>query len=160
MGIPKEALDLENQNVGRGGKPTLWAAYEILRERWRAGDRDRELGLHIMFLTWYMLCEPPFLTGLPHDSDDSLALAEHFNEVHRHFSPSIMQDAEMLYVVGLMANLFPWLLGDEQVWNRTSETYRRAYRRLTPNGVDPGIFEGRGAYGDYFGGQARVVGGY
>ena len=40
MGIPKEALDLENQDLWRGGKPTLWAAYKILLEQWRADGAE------------------------------------------------------------------------------------------------------------------------
>jgi hypothetical protein len=38
-------------------------AYEMLREQWRSGERDRELALHLSFLTWYLLVEPPQLTG-------------------------------------------------------------------------------------------------
>jgi hypothetical protein len=69
-------------------------------------------------------------------------------------------DAEALYVVGLMAHLAPWLLGREDEWTARSEAYRSRYRQLLPNGIDPDVFNGRGAYGDYFRGQARVADGY
>jgi len=83
-----------------------------------------------------------------------------FEEVHNYFAPSISSDAEMLFVVGLMADLFPYFIGNEVVWRRRSVSYRVAYRALAPTGIDPGIFAGRGAYGEYFRGQAAVVDGY
>lgn len=59
------------------------------------------------------------------------------------------------------AGMFLWPLADEaRLWIARSETYRTRYRQLAPDGIDPAVFDGRGAYGDYFGGQARVVGGY
>ncbi len=62
----------------------------------------------------------------------------------------------MLYIVGLMAHLTPYLLGNLDVWESRSKRYQLLYRELAPEGIDPKIFEGRGAYGDYFAGQARV----
>lgn len=51
MPISQKALDLENRSIGINGEPTLAAAYEILKEQWNSGDRDREIGLHLMFLS-------------------------------------------------------------------------------------------------------------
>jgi hypothetical protein len=66
----------------------------------------------------------------------------------------------MLYAVGLMAQLFPWLLGDEGQFEALAQEYRSLYRKLAPRGLSPAQFAGRGAYGDYFGGQVQVQGGY
>ena len=63
MPIPEEALDLENRSIGINGEPTLAAAYEILKNQWNNGERDRELGLHLMFLAWYGTSEPEYITG-------------------------------------------------------------------------------------------------
>ena len=82
-----------------------------------------------------------------------------FNAVHDHFASTIQRDAEMLYVVGLMALLAPYLLGDEATWTSRSELYRAARLRL-PETLAPSVFEGRGAYGEYFAGQSSVAGGY
>jgi hypothetical protein len=155
MGIPVQALELEKFDVA-GGKPTLAAAYEILRDARRSGDRDRDLALHLMFLCWYMLIEPPHLTGLDQRCVPSSELVAVFNEVHDYMAPGSQGDAEFLYVVGLMSQLAPWLLGDNDMWEARSSQYRVSYRRLQPNGLDPRAFEGRGAYGEYFAGQARV----
>ena len=160
MGIPREALELEQRCIGVGAEPRLGAAYEILRNAWRAGDRDRDLALHLMFLAWYLVIEPAHLTGLDEERTPSTEMPLVFTEVHDHFASTIDHDPEMLYVVGLMAQLCPWCIGDVAVWEARSEQYRPAYRRLAPNGNAPSIFEGRGFYGDYFAGQCRVVGGY
>jgi hypothetical protein len=69
-------------------------------------------------------------------------------------------DAEMLYVFGLMAHVFPWVLGDKKTWETRSRQYRVAYRKLEPEGIRPEAFAGRGFYGDYFADQARVKDGY
>lgn len=146
--------------MGLHGEPTLGAAYEILREDWRRGDRDRELALHLMFLSWYLLAEPPHLTGLDERRVPSSELAPVFNEVHDYMAPAERDDVELLYVVGLMADLFPWMLGDKDAWEQRSREYREMYRRLEPNGLAPSVFDGRGAYGEYFAGQAPVANGY
>lgn len=157
MTIPPAALELENRSIGVDGEPTLGAAYDILVNEWRTGNQTRELGLHLMFLAWYLLCEPPHLTGL---IDPDTPLAATFNEIHEHFEPTIRQDPEMLYVVGLMAHLFPYLLGEDEMWARISREYRGMYRRQVPGGIDSTVFKGRGAYGDYFADQAAVRDGY
>lgn len=61
----------------------------------------------------------------------------------------------MLYVVGLMAHLAPWLLGDRADWSERSQSYRARYGALRPNGIDPATFDGRGVYGAYFQSHAR-----
>jgi hypothetical protein len=160
MSIPVEALTLEKFHLDSDGQPSLARAFEILLEHWNRGARDRELALHLLFLSWYGLIEPEHLTGF----DSSLASQERlrstFNEIHDFVRPEIERDSEMLYVVGLMAHLAPWLLGDYDDWEQRSMQYRRLYRGLTPNGLDPSIFDGRGAYGEYFQGQVAVIDGY
>ena len=160
MGIPPEVIELENRSLGRRGEPTLARACESLIQCWDAGDRGRELAFHLMFLCWYLLFEPPYLTGLEQDNPICKRLQQVFNEVHDHFNTTLSGDAEMLYIVGLMAHLTPYLLGNLDVWESRSKRYQLLYRELAPEGIDPKIFEGRGAYGDYFAGQARVKDGY
>ncbi len=160
MTIPIEVLELENRSLGRDGEATLAAAYQMLKCEWDEGVREREVILHLLFLTWYGLCEPGHLTGFDENSTQWAELEHVFNEVYSSIQHTIDNDPEMLYVVGLMAYLFPYLLGDEAVWSKRSEQYRLQYRSLVPNGLDPAIFRGRGAYGDYFSGQAQVVNGY
>lgn len=160
MTIPREVLELENLNWGRPGEPTLFRAYQLLLAEWRNGSRDREVGLHLMFLAWYLLCEPAHLTGLDKRAVQTSTLTAVFREVHEHFMPTIRSDVEALYVVGLMAHLFPYLLGEEAEMDALAEEYRVHYRGLAPKGLSADLFADRGGYGRYFAGQSQVVSGY
>ena len=159
MSIPLEALELENRHIGQHGEPTIGEAFKILRSDWAKGNRDRELCLHLLFLCWYGLAEPPNLTGFAEHEVDKLP--GFFAEVFDYVQPAIDADAEMLYTVGLGAHLFGYLLpGGERIWDRRSEEYRQRYRQLCPNGIDPSIFLNRGYYGHYYYGHASVEMGY
>jgi hypothetical protein len=154
MSIPAAALALENRSIGFEGEQTLPLAYRILLEEWRNGNRDREVGLHLAFLAWYFLVEPPFITGFDRVDDDA-SLAPVFTEVHDHFAPETSRDTEVLFVFGVMATLFPWALGVEARWADLGQRYQAQFRKLEPAGLAPGVFEARGAYGDYFANHVR-----
>lgn len=160
MGLPHEVLELANRSLGRGGERTLFRAYGLLLAEWRRGSRDREVGLHLMFLAWYLLCEPAHLTGLDEGTVPASTLSAVFQEVHEHFVPTIRSDAEALFVVGLMAHLFPWLLGEVAEVEALAKEYRTLYRGLASQGLSADLFRGRGAYGEYFAHQSQVVGGF
>src|SRR5690348_12438133 len=134
MPISEIAMELELQSIGSHGEPTLGPAFEVLRDQWRSGERDRELALHLMFLAWYLNLEPPYLTGLDVSRMSSHELSSLFNEAHDWLLPfgAASDDAEALYAAGLAARLCPWLLGDEQQWTARSESYRARYRQLAP----------------------------
>ena len=162
MPVSEKAMELELQSLGNHGAPTLGPAFEVIRDQWRAGERDRELALHLMFLAWYLNIEPAHLTGLDETRISSKDLVEMFNEAHDWLLPdeAASDDAEALYAAGLPARMFPWVLGDHDLWSARSESYRLRYRELAPDGIAGSIFDGRGAYGEYYGQQARVRGGY
>ena len=160
MPIPQEALELENRSIGVDGEPTLADAYEILKKQWCEGDRDRELGLHLMFLAWYGLIEPGHLTGFSENEQLTQELNQTLTEVHVYFEPQIYQDAEMLYVFGLAAEMFWYMFDDAPAWEQRAKDYQKRYRALAPNGIDLEIFQNRGAYGEYYSGQAAVENGY
>lgn len=162
MAISADGIALENQHAGPHGKPTLGAAYDVFRNQWESGERDRELALHLMFLAWYLYLEPAHLTGRDEARIPDGGLAEVFQAAHDWLLPrgAETDDVEALYVAGLAARLCPWALGEPSLWEARSEAYRARYRQLAPDGVSPAVFAGRGAYGEYFAGQARVAGGY
>jgi hypothetical protein len=162
MSINAKALELERQSLGPDGAPTLGPAYELLRDQWRSGERGRELALHLFFLCWYVNVEPPHRTGFDEQRVDEGELVAVINEIHDWLLPdgAASDDVEALYVVGLPAQMFPWVLGDDRLWTARSTAYRSRYRQLARDGLEPAVFNGRGAYGDYYGGQARVVGGF
>ena len=160
MNLPDEILELENRSIGAEGEPTLGKALLLAANEWRSGNRDRELRLHLLFLAWYCNIEPEHLTGVDESLISRSGLPSLFLDVYETFAANIQDDVESLYVVGIMAQISPWLLGgDIATWDARSEAFRVRYRKLLPNGLTPAHFEGRGAYGDYFAGQVAVVGG-
>jgi hypothetical protein len=161
MTFPRAILDLENRNVGADGEATLGLALDLAATEWRSGNRDRELRLHLLFLSWYCNLEPPHLTGFNQTSFPSDDLSQLFHDVYESFENEILDDVECLYVVGLMAMLTPYLLGDDEAtWEARSVAFKERYRLLAPKGLTAAHFEGRGAYGDYFAGQVVVPGGF
>ena len=160
MPIPKETLELENRNIGVDGEPTLFAAYTILKQLWDEGDRDRELALHLMFLAWFGMTEPEHITGFPKFNYMDPGLQTVFSQVHNYYVPTIHGDPEMMFVIGLIANMYGHSFDNPGKWEKIANDYQRRYRTFYRYGIDPAIFAGRGAYGDYFAGQANVEGGY
>jgi len=143
--MPSLASITEIENRYTNGEPSLGSAYALLRERWADGPRDRETALRLLFLAWYSNAEPPFLTGLP-DGDHFAVVSETFNAL----GGAASTDAEVCFVVGLMASLFPCCLGDETEWSNLGHVLWRRAEALAPGTLTAADFEGRGAYGEYF----------
>ncbi|GAB2878096.1 hypothetical protein GCM10027046_02560 [Uliginosibacterium flavum] len=159
MNLLSSILTLENRS--NDGERTLGSALELAVAEWGSGSCDRELRLHLAFLSWYCMLEPPHLTGF----DETLApfadLPGLFVEVYTTFEQGILDDPECLYAFGLMATLSPWLLGEnEATWKTRSTAFRTRYRQLCPDGLNPVVFNGRGAYGAYFRHQLKTPGGF
>lgn len=136
----------EQGYLGRNGSPVLGQAFDMLLARWAAGERDRETALRLFFLSWYANCEPPFLTGLPTDHATSRICSETFAAL----GGTGTSDQEVCFVVGFMAELFPWCLGDETYWMEVGRLLTSRAGKLQPSGPSPSVFAGRGAYGEYF----------
>lgn len=152
------ALELEMQSIGMKGRKRLPAAFAIHQDEWKLGNRDRELALHLGFIAWYLNVEPPFLTGLDQTTLSTRELTTALLDAHDWLLPAGLasSDFEALYVFGLMGHLYAWACGDEQTWIARAEVYRARYLALAPAGIVPSVFEGRGAYGDYFAHHARL----
>jgi hypothetical protein len=141
-----EITRIEDRYAGPAGKPALGEAYWLLRERWMRGERDRETGLRLLFLSWYSCAEPTRLTGLP---DDARADGT-FREVYTAFGGEDSEDPEFLHVAGYMAEFQPFCIGEEDEWKATGLRCLERASELRPQGFRPEEFKGRGAYGDYF----------
>ena len=156
MPIPEEALALENRNLGMDYEATLAEAYKILRSEWDKGSRDREVGLHLMFIAWYGIIEPSHITGFSRSDEELHELNQILFDVHEYFNDKVKDDAEMLYAFGLMASMEYHMLEHADYWEKIGIEYQPLYRALAPNGLDPSIFKDRGAYGEYYKGQAKA----
>ncbi|MES1156564.1 MAG: hypothetical protein ABUL73_02185 [Alphaproteobacteria bacterium] len=127
------------------------AHYAELKAKWLAGERERELALLLMFFAWMHWADPPFVTGM---TDDPMA-GELWHEAFSHFGGEASTDAEFLWVSGIMAGLFPWVLGDEMEWEQRGSRLQARAIELQPAGLSVAIFDNRGEYGKYFAHQLR-----
>lgn len=127
------------------------ATYAELKSRWLIGERERELALHLMYFAWMHWADPPFVTGL---SEDPNAVPL-WHETFSYLGGEGSTDAEVLYVSGIMAELFPWVLGDEAEWVKRGTYMQARAKELQPAGLPLTLFHDRGEYGEYFAHQLR-----
>ena len=137
---------VEDRYCATQGNPSLGEAFEMWALRWSSGLRDRETALRLMFLAWYSCSEPNDLTGLPCDE----RLKQTFADAFESLGGANSTDAEVCYVVGLMARLFPWCIGEEGNWSRTGLALTQRAQLLALEGIQPRVFQNRGVYGEYF----------
>jgi len=107
--------------------------------------------LHLLFLSWMHWADPPFVTGM---SDDPRA-SDLWHEIFTYFGGENSSDPEFLAVAGMMAEIFPWALGDEKAWAEIAKRMKSRSLELQSDGFPAQMFEGRGDYGEYFAGQAK-----
>ena len=138
---------IENEYRVPIGKPILGKAYGMLKARWEAGERDPETGLRLMFFAWYGNAEPPYLTGIEFELGEGPQI---FQEVFSFFGGLECGVPELLFVVGVMAEIAVFACGEDEEWTAIGNFCARAARELRPSGYPPEHYEGRGAYGDYF----------
>ena len=72
-------------------------------------ERDRERALRLMYFSWLRWAEPPFVIGYAGDP----SAPELWREAFIYLGEESSTDDEFLYVFGIMAELFPFALGDE-----------------------------------------------
>lgn len=129
----------------------MQTTYEALKSRWRAGERDRELGLQLMFFSWMHWADPPFVTGLTEDPE----AGQLWRDVFAYMGGEDSADVEFLFVGGLMAGLVPYALGDEAEWAVRGSRMKKRAIELRPLTYLQGAFDDRGEYGEYFSHQLR-----
>ena len=127
----------------------LTAEWETLLAQWSGGTRTREAALRLMFLSWYSCIEPAHLTGLAGVAPPEGLVDDLFGFLGGEES----MDAEVLFVVAVMAEVASWCLGDERRWEGIADRFRARLGGLIPS---PEVFSGRGEYGEYFAHQARA----
>lgn len=121
----------------------LGESFSLLLARWQAGARDEETAVRLLFLCWYRVVEPLWLTGL-YEETGSL-----FTEVFEQAGGEEHATPLVLLAVGVMAGMFPWVVGDEIAWAETAERLERKARELQPD-IGSESFSGLGEAGRYF----------
>ena len=84
----------------------------------------------MMFLAWYGNEEPPFLTGMALVANEGPRI---FQDVFTFFGGLGCGEPELLYVVGVMADLSPYSCGDEEEWTALAEQCTLTARKLRPS---------------------------
>jgi hypothetical protein len=103
-----------------GGLMPAITAYE---ERYTLGENDKETVLRLLFLYWYALVEPPYITGL----DDVCEPAVRFVTLFEESESKYQGDFEFSLIVGYLLSLAPFLFGDQEKWeDKSSELLARA----------------------------------
>ncbi len=127
--------------------------YRRLLQKWDAGDCDRECSLQLLFFCWMHWADPPFITNL---DDDPRAL-DLWHEIFSHFGGEESHDPEFLFVAGIMAEIFPYCLGEEEAWKAAAKRMKERSLMLRPESFQREHFDGRGEYGRYFAHQASAA---
>lgn len=131
----------EIDQLERNNTNDLSEVLSLLMARWQAGARDEETAIRLLFLCWYSIVEPPFLTGLP---DYSSFFAEIFEQAGGEDQATPL----VLLAVALMAEMFPWAVGDEVEWTEQAERLESKAKMLLPD-MGETNFSGFGAAGRY-----------
>ena len=83
--------------------------------RWSSGLKDDETFIRLLFLKWYSLCEPNWYNGLPETQE--ISIEEFIAEKGELYSFQL----EHKFIIGVLANSFPWCFGEEKKWKNISE---------------------------------------
>ncbi len=137
---------------GSDGQP-LPKSYEYLEACLLEKDPGKDVALHFLFVAWYLLVEPPYLTGLNEAEIPSSSIRQSISRIFAYLDQFIWTDTEAAIVVAHMIYIAPYLFGDEKnalhVRERILKTVEQPDEKQKAN-----IFGNRGFYGHYF---SRVV---
>jgi hypothetical protein len=135
---------IEDEYHSSSHTASLGRAYDALVGRWKEGARDRETALRLLFLIWYGLAEPPYITGLKDVNRTRI------NELFQRLGGEFSTDPEVLFVIFAMCETAPWALGEESYWRDIGGRFRLRLREHQNSGLSRSTFVRRGAYGYYF----------
>lgn len=138
----EEILDVEEEYAKRGER-SLGRAIAYLSKRWLHGCTDRDTALHLVFLTWYSLLEPPRLTGA-NPTQEQLEAAASTIDYFIEFGA----DKSAKFVLNHLLDSAAWAMpGEASNWRDVVKTDERTHSPTT-NGVQ--VLEERGLIATYF----------
>jgi hypothetical protein len=114
----------------------------------------------VRFVDWYRDIEPTHPTGLNQTVIQPSQLPVILKGACSTCAGELSDDAEALHIIGLIAHLYPWCIGEDvPTWEARSKACQVRYRELASKGIDSARFEGRGTCRDYFADQAAIESG-
>ena len=109
----------------------LMPAVALYEGRYFRGASDKETVLRLLFLYWYALAEPPYITGLDGVSEPALRFTQLFEKAE----PKYQHDAEFCWILGYLLSLDPFFFGNEEKWRDKSKALLARAFQLEP--TDP-----------------------
>ncbi len=143
MNWPDTILELEGEALASMASRRSVKHSRLPLSSGMRGTATASFGFISFSLAWYCNIEPPHLTGWDEFICPPTDLPGLFSAVYDTFVASILNDVEVLYVVGLIAQLTPWLLGGEVgTWELRSREYLARCRVLVAQRPSPVLFRG------------------
>jgi hypothetical protein len=113
----------EINEIERGyshGVPTLGFAAKALLQRWQLGIKDEETLVRLIFLLWYRMTEPVFLTGLDEFKVNDISVESLMHDSGREIGLS----GEARFVVAVLGHgAYAFGLGSEVEWHGRSRRF-------------------------------------
>ena len=121
--------------------------FEILLNAWKAGDRDSELALQLMYASWDLgeQCYDNYTKKLRELDDQALILG--FQQPYEYLGGHQSENCTLLLTAGHMISLFYYRT---DLTLNDAEICLKRFLKLCPDGIPDAEFEGRGEFGDYF----------
>lgn len=113
----------EINEIERGyshGAPTLGFAGNALLQRWQFGLRDEETLVRLIFVLWYSMTEPLFLTGLDKFRGDDLSV----DGLIEDYGGAARLSGESRFIFALLGHGgYAYGLGKESEWQERSRRF-------------------------------------
>ncbi len=120
----KSVLSIQEINeIERGyshGAPTLGFAANALLQRWQFGLRDEETLVRLIFMLWYRMTEPPFLTGLDKFRSEVVSVEALIEDLGGESKLS----GETRFIIAILGHgPYAFGLGNEKKWQEISRRF-------------------------------------
>ncbi len=119
----------------------------ILLNAWKAGDRDTELALQLMYASWGLWDQCYDYDSIQQRGLDDQALILGFQQPYEYLGGHQSENHTLLLIAGHMITLFDYQTG---LALNDSEMCLKRFLEICPEGIPDAEFEGRGDFGEYF----------
>jgi hypothetical protein len=121
--------------------------FEILFDAWKAGDRDTELALHLMYASWDLWEQCYDYHPQRHTDLGDQVLITAFQQPYEYLGGHQSENPTLLLTASHMIFLFDYQTG---LTLNDAELCLERFLEICPEGIPDAEFEGRGDFGDYF----------
>jgi hypothetical protein len=84
----------------------------MFEKEWASGKRDTHLARRILFIAWYVVVEPSFVTGI----DSTPYVKQIWHELLSVVEKSAQNNLESALIFGYMISFAPYVFGPDDIW--------------------------------------------